>query len=379
VRSLLLTATAAALPLSPVFAAPSVKPVPEFAPVQAVLLSEDLFSAGYHAPELLAEIVAAKAQPWIVTAEPRSTAELEKSLLEAGVKPELLKAAAFIQVPHGNIWMRDYGPVLVADMSQKAPEGGRISFADLKYDGAAGVNDDFPRALGKLLSIPTAEVPVLVDGGNLLAAGDFCITSSTNLALSNKDSGHAELEPGPDALATRYGGALGCRSVLVVRNPPHEHVDMWIKAVSRDTVLVNDLSADTLKLVKAQYGHIPADLGELKARLDDGARQLAAQGLKVERLPMPIPYRGAFRTFANAVFINGTAIVPSFKRYGWGYDEYPDARLEAGYEAKARRIYARHGFKTRFVNADGLIFNGGGFHCVMLQIPALAGLKNKGH
>ncbi len=368
-RSPLATATTAALLTLPrALAAPSVEPVPEYAPVQAVLLSEDLFTAGYHGPELLAEIEAANAEPWIITAEPRKRVDLEASLAEAGVRPQQLAAAAFFHVPHGNLWLRDYGPVMTAE---HGPTGKTLAFVDLKY-GGAGVDDDFPRALAKLFAVPTSYVPVLVDGGNLLTAGDFCFTSVTKMASSG------ELEAGPLALAKRQGAALGCRKVLVVRDPPHEHVDMWAKVVARDTVLVNELSADTLKLVEAQYGHIPADVAELGARLDGGARQLAEAGLKVERLPMPLPYRGAFRTFANAVLVNGTAIVPSFRRFGWGYDDYPDVKLEAAYEASARRLYERHGFRVRFVNADGLIFNGGGFHCVLLQIPALAGIT-KGH
>ena len=372
-RSLYATAATAALTTLPrALAAPSVEPVPEYAPVQAVLLSEDLFSAGYHAPELLDAITAAKAEPWIVTAEPRETAALQKSLGEAGVTAAQLKAAAFFYVPHGNLWLRDYGPVMTAERTEGAG-GTRLSFVDLKYDGAASVNDDFPRSLGKLLNVPTSYLPVLVDGGNFLSAGDFCFTSAAKVASSD------ELIEGPMALATRHGTALGCKKVLVVRDPPHEHVDMWMKVVGRDTVLVNELSADTLKLVEAQYGYIPADVAELKARLDGGARQLEAPGMKVQRLPMPLPYRGAFRTFANALLVNGTAIVPSFQRYGWGYDVYPDAKLEAGYEAAARKAYEDNGFHVRFVNADGLIFNGGGFHCVLLQIPALAGPKIKGH
>jgi agmatine/peptidylarginine deiminase len=365
VRSLYATAATAALTSLPALAAPRVEPVPEYAPVQAVLLSEDLFSAGYHAPELLAAITAAKAEPWIVTAASRKTSELEAQLLEAGAKPEQLKAAAFFSIPHGNLWLRDYGPVMVREGD--AP--GSLAFVDLKYDGAASVNDDFPRALGKRLAVPTSYVPALVDGGNLLTAGDFCFTSAEK---------KASLEDGPVAFAKRHGAALGCKTVLVVENPPHEHVDMWAKVVARDTVLVNELSADSLKLVEAQYGHIPPDVEELKSRLDGGARQLEKAGMKVERIPMPLPYRGGFRTFANAVLVNGTAIVPSFKRFGWGYDDYPDAKLESSYEEAAKRAYERHGFRTSFVNADGLIFNGGGFHCVLLQIPALKGVT-KGH
>lgn len=361
-------ATAALTSLPRAFAAPSVETIPEYAPVQAVLISEDLFTADYHAGELMAAISDAKAEPWIVTTEPRKQAEIAHVLTKSGVKPAQLKTAAFFHASHDNLWLRDYGPIAT---QEHGADGNQLAFVDLKYDSAANVNDDFPRTLGKQLGIPTSYLPVQVDGGNLLSAGDFCFTSAANMASVEEN------DAGPWTLAKRYGPTLGCKNVLVVRNPPHAHVDMWAKVVARDTVLVNELSADTLKLVKAQYGHIPADIDELKVRLDAGARQLSDAGIKVERLPMPLPYRGGFRTFANSILVNGTAIVPSFRRFGWGYEAYPDAALEKAYETKVKAVYGKHGFQTRFVNADGLIFNGGGFHCVLLQIPALAGVNTK--
>jgi agmatine/peptidylarginine deiminase len=112
---------------------------------------------------------------------------------------------------------------------------------------------------------------------------------------------------------------------------------------------------------------------EIKARLDELAVILSAH-FKVKRLPMPLPYRGVFRTYANSLLVNNTAIVPRYHRYGWNYDDYPDAALAADYESKVAAIYREFGYDTRFVNADGLIFNGGAFHCVALQIPALSGV-----
>ena len=51
--------------------ASSLRPVPDFAPVKAVFLSEDLLAYDYHAPELINALAGAGAQVWIATAAPR--------------------------------------------------------------------------------------------------------------------------------------------------------------------------------------------------------------------------------------------------------------------------------------------------------------------
>ena len=346
--------------------------IPEYAPVRAVLISDQLFAAGYHAPELMAAIVAAGAEPWIVTADEQPEAALKKALTIAGVKAKTLGKAAFIHIPHADIWLRDFGPFFARDSA--APGG--LAVLDLKYDSAANVNDDFPKTLGKSLALAVRPVPTLVDGGNLLVSGDFCFTSVADLPRVAKDGAvPVELEPGPLALADKSRGffrMFGCRDALVIRNAPHAHIDMWLKPIKDGVVAVNELSKETLKTVAGPDGFLPPDLLELKERLDLAAAELA-KVVKVERLPMPLPYRGAYRTFANAVLVNGTAIVPRFEHFGWNYDQYPDQKLEPTYEAKTKRIYEKYGYRVKFIPADELIYNGGGFHCVTLQFPAMAG------
>jgi len=331
-------------------------PVPEYARVRAVLFSQDLFEADYNAPALLAAIVEAGAEAWIATTRSHDSAGLRHILAKAGVPERLLRRTAAVDLPHGNIWMRDYGPLMVAE---KAARGPRLRLLDFRYESALQVNDDFPLAMTKRLGIPVTSVPMFLDGGNFLSNGSTCFTSSSG--------------PLNDARAVweRQRDQLGCRRIVVFFNPPHEHLDMWAKIVNRHTVLVNTLDRHTLRAVKRLYGYIPQELRELASNLDRQAAQWSRY-MDVKRVPMPMPYRGAFRTFTNAVLVNGTAILPAYKRYGWNYDDYPDAALEDYYEKTAARAYAKVGYRTRFINADPMIFNGGALHCVTTQVPALA-------
>jgi agmatine/peptidylarginine deiminase len=213
--------------------------------------------------------------------------------------------------------------------------------------------------------------------------GDTCFTSApAPPGIATKSQLQGELEAGPRAFAAKHAQDVGCRKVVVLDDPPHEHLDMWMKVVADGKILVNELDEPTIGRARAMFGQVPEDVRKLKDRLDELAKTLAEHA-EVTRLPMPLPYRHVFRTYANALLVNGTALIPSYERFGWSYDDYPDAALKEHFETRAAEVYARHGFRTRFVRADGLVYNGGAFHCVMLQLPKLgdgltAALHSKG-
>ncbi len=335
-------------------AALPVKAIPEYQPVKALLLSEDLFNYGYEAPALLSAITEAGAEAWIATETETGHQELNAKLAALGVPDKALKRSASLVLPHGNIWLRDYGGFPV-ETRGKNPH---LELLDLKFDGAARTMEDFPAAVGRKLALPVRSVPLAIDGGDFLTNGDFCFTSSK------------DLQKPKDVQAAKE--QLGCRELVVFADPPHAHLDMWAKIVDEHTVLVNQLDERTLAVVKYLYGTIPEDIKALADNLDAKAKEWAKY-LKVVRLPMPMPYRRTFRTYANSVLVNGTAIVPTYDRFGWKYDDYPDKSLAAYYEKSVRKIYELLNFNVRFINADGLLFNGGAFHCVTAPIPAVKG------
>jgi agmatine/peptidylarginine deiminase len=331
--------------------------VPEYAPVHAVLLPADLFGAQYGGPELVRAVLDARAEPWIALDDARGGPELRKELAAQGLTAAEIARTSAVHLPHGNLWLRDYGPLMVSNGSAT---DGTLRFADARYDGMASAEDKFPVAMASAFKTQRAELPVDLDGGNFLSAGDLCFTSASD------DAG----EKAARELEKVALSALGCRELVVVRDPPHVHIDMWMKVVGPKTAFVNEISELTMSVARDLYGHVPPELTQLRDNLNAKAREIARY-LDVVRVPMPMPYRNVFRTYTNAALVNGTAIIPHYERYGWGYDDYPDARFTARYEQTVTRAYERHGFRTRFVPADGLIYNGGAFHCVMLQVPKL--------
>lgn len=335
--------------------------------MQSVLLSEDLFNYEYRAPELVAAIRDAGAKVLIATPVARTAADFRSLLEKWGVQTKDRKDTTALHLPHDNIWLRDYAPIPLVATTAGTP---KLGLVDLRYDSGSKMNDTLPVALGAELKAPVVPVPVFLDGGNFLVAGDLCITS-----MPGPEGATTELQPGPLALKRDHAAALGCRDVLVLVDPPHVHLDMWAKVVSDRKILVNEIDAATMRIASERGSDYPAS--QLKQALDRMATELAKH-LEVVRIPMPLPYRSVFRTYTNSLLINGHAIVPSFARFGWGYDDYPDAALLPDLEKQVAQVYETLGFHVRRINADGMIYNGGAFHCVTATLPKLDSNPSKG-
>ncbi len=329
------------------------RPLPEYAPVSAVMLSADLFAASYHAPEIMRAITKSGAAVVLATTAPQTRRQLAGALLAQGVDKTTVARVYSMYLPHSNIWLRDYGPVLLTS-------GGNppvLDLASFRYDDpSALINNQFAQSLATGMRLSLLASPLALDGGNLLVGGEFCFTSTQDRQITNREEVQTHL--------TR----LGCRKPVVITEAPHAHLDMWMKIVSDQVVLVNQIDDATVAAAKQFYGYVPEEVSRLKQVLDTKADEISRY-LQVTRVPMPLPYRGVFRTYSNSVLINGHAIVPSYHRFGWNYDDYPDARLLPAMEAKVRKIYERVGYRVSAIAADGLIFNGGAFHCVTLPLP----------
>ena len=256
--------------------------------------------------------------------------------------------------------LQDYGPLVIADPNN---HNARLKFASFRYeDPASELNNRFPSLMADKFNFESFSSPLVLDGGNFLAAGDFCFTSTQDLPKTEE----VNVEP--------YLAKLGCRRTVVIKQAPHAHLDMWVKLVSDRQALVNELDARTLREAERLYGHLPQELIKLRDSLDQKAAELS-RFMQVTRIPMPLPYRGTFRSYANAILINHHAIVPSYSHFGWNYDEYPDAALKTDREQRVRRIYEQLGYQVEMINADGLIFNGGAFHCVTVPLPSIQQLN----
>ncbi len=301
-------------------AAKPIEPWPEFLPTEMILLSKELFEAPYNGLQLQDAIKKAK----------------------VGV----LKISADGPLSHTHIWLRDFAP--------QWANRGEIAFDFNFSDPPPSLGDQFPTKLAKFYKASARKIQIELDGGNFQTNGDTCFTSVMNEDLAPRIKDEFK--------------KIGCRQVIVFKNPPHVHLDMWMKVVSESTILISELDEKTLQVASAWFGGVPEDIKQIKHRLDQIAADLSLS-FNVQRIPLPVPYRGTFRNYANSVLVNGTVIIPAYAKYGWGREDYPDTLLNSYYEEKVRKAYTEAGFQVVFINADGLIYNGGAWHCVTAHIP----------
>jgi hypothetical protein len=193
-----------------------------------------------------------------------------------------------------------------------------------------------------------------MDGGNFMTNGETCVVSEE---MWDDPESNREKDPGfalGDHVADIFELALGCRKTKIVSQIPHPHVDMFLKFINKDTILVNRIEDRAMALLSE------AD-ADSKVKIPN----------RVVRIPMPLPVNDIFFTYANSVIVNDTVIIPSYKNPDPGRGTYPDQRYYASYEEEVHKIYQEHGLKPVFLKADDLIKDGGAFHCITFHLPDL--------
>lgn len=346
----------------------NVELIPEFAPTDSVLLSEILFKENFNGAALAQAIVDSGARVIIALSQPMTEEEQLRWRKHHRLDSFNSEQLSLTDIAHDTHWVRDYGPLPIT--VRQANGESRLGFVDLDYKKEMHLDDTVPYQLGLLFSTDIRHVPLTFDGGNFLTDGKNCFMTNDvrkDLSLETKEFA-ADRQKAEAYISQYFRNSAGCEKTVLIENAPHEHIDMWAKIVSPTTILVNQITPETVDYFLKKDGFVPKDVIDMRDNLDHMAQQLSPY-MTVERLPMPAPYRNTMRTYANGILVNKTAILPRYKNFGWNGESYPDQDLHELYEQQVRTAYEKHGFKVAFVDADGLIFNGGALHCVAQQIP----------
>lgn len=342
--------------------------IPEFGPVSTVILPDHLILNNFHGPEIIKDVIAAGADVALVSLKQNRSVDDDKLWLKSyDVGDFEAGKIKFLELEYENPWLRDFGPLMALDERKK------ILFLDFMYEDKSRIDDVFPQKMGALMGIAVRVVPLPSEGGNFLTDGTSCFMSSPTSGAFGKDFGalrKISVDEAKERIGAYFKDFAGCKSIVYFENVPHPHIDMWAKIVNDKTVFVSRLDPKALDLARDKDGGLPIDFVEIQNSLDAAALEFSKH-LKVVRIPMPLPFRGSFRNFTNSLLVNGVAIVPSYARFGWNYDDYPDKALENYYEREVKSLYEEYGLKVKFVNADALIYNGGAFRCVSLQMPRI--------
>lgn len=314
----------------------------EFEATEGVLIAWDWDESEYLFELIIATSSASKV--WVITANQRESARLERDLLRAGVSKANL---GFFEFSHEGIWTRDFGPWTAVDAD------GNPAFIDVIYYPNRRRDDAVPTLMGRYFNAPTYRAPVEIEGGNFMSDGaGRCFFSSKVL----------EVNVGSDAqdLTDLFYDYLGCEYSVILEPLYGEetgHIDMFSKLVGPNTMLVGEYSErdDSMN-------------SYLLERNVQKIRRFAEQTdwpLEIIRIPMPAPRRsGAYPSYTNSLIVNDTVIIPIYP----SQPQYERAAI-AAYQRAFSRAY-------RFItlNADDIIEMGGAIHCTTMGFvtsPAL--------
>ncbi|MCC6461995.1 MAG: agmatine deiminase family protein [Saprospiraceae bacterium] len=337
------------------FTSPPTKPVramAEWEELQALLITWRSH------PTILTEIVrVAREECRVIICCDNSSivAAAQSSLNNAGV--DISSNVDFVVVPNNSIWIRDYGPNCVY-----ANEVDSLYLIDWKYNRVTRPKDDtLSTTMAKFLDIPlyttsVAPADLVNTGGNFMSDG-MGSSFASRLILEENASGNpygvsTKTEPQINQILYDY---MGVQRYIKMNTLPYDaihHIDMHMKLLDEETLLVG------------KYPDGIADGPQIEANIQYVLSQFTTAfgtPFKVIRIPMPpkggkYPDTGGdYRTYANAVFVNKTVILPFY---------------ETQYDSTAQRIWeeALPGYTIKGIDCNAIIPSLGAIHCITKEI-----------
>jgi agmatine deiminase len=269
------------------------------------------------------------------------------------------EAISFIIHKTNRSWMRDSGPIIVKNGTQKEA-------LDFNFNGWAKYNNYqldkwVPRMVAKFLNIPVQQVtykgkPVIVEGGAIetngkgtLITSEECLMHPT-IQVRNQNFTKADYE----AVFKEF---LGITNVIWLGNgiegdDTHGHIDDLCRFVNENTVVTiveSDKKDDNYKPLQDNLKRLQ------NAILENG------KPLNIVELPMPkrIYFDGIVlpASYANFLILNKSVLVPTFN------DSNDRVALNILADCFPNR-------EIIGISAIDLIWGFGTLHCLSQQIPA---------
>lgn len=268
----------------------------------------------------------------------------------------------FVETPFNSIWVRDYGPNTVYLNDVESPY-----MIDWIYNRNRPADDTLvPPAIATVLDIPFYEtsdcandLDLVHTGGNFMNDG-MGRAFSSNLVLDENSFPNNQYGcnyQSEDDVLSIMNTFMGIDEYVLMENliyDPIDHIDMHMKLLDEETLLVGE------------YPEGVADGPQIEANLQyvlDNYMTPYGRPYDVIRVPMPPDNgnypddspQGDYRTYANAVFVNKTVLLPTY---------------EEQYDTTAIRIWeeALPGYKIQGINCNDIIYLNGAIHCITKEI-----------
>ena len=307
---------------------------------------------------ILAEIVRAAREECnvVICCENQNVvAQAKTKLTSSGV--DFSTNVTFLVAPNNSIWVRDYGP-----NSVYANDVDSLYFVDWIYNRPSRPKDDtlvtsiLPFFNVPLYSTSAAPTDMVNTGGNFMSDG-MGTAFASDLIMEENELGNpygvtAKSEAQIDGIMADF---MGIDRYIKMEPLPYDvihHIDMHMKLVDEETLLVG------------QYPAGIADGPQIEANIQyvlSNFQSSFGTPYKVVRIPMPPESgqypntNGDYRTYANAVFVNKTILVPFYQQQ---------------YDTTAQRIWEETmpGYKVVGIDCNSIIPSLGAIHCITKEV-----------
>lgn len=310
------------------------------------------------------------------------------------------------------VWMRDYHPFYVrrADGTLKVVEYLSRNPVRMQFSGASYVPGEAADSETRLYRIPgdsgegrrlaRHRLPLILEAGNLVSTGRHVFLTDKVLEDNAKNLTDPHLVNRGYRPRTReeviaeLAGALEIppENVVITPSLPGEktdHVDLWMMPLGPGEVMIPEIRDEAFG--QLGFGH-EIELGrEAQGFLDDRAREMAAMGYDVARLPMmpavyldrsgppgvpiealpePPGWKGTYYSPANALLANvrgaRRVLLPTTRA-----DRFPDGyrALNEQYRGEWENAFRDRDWEPTSVDATELGRHSGLFRCVSFPIP----------
>ena len=281
--------------------------------------------------------------------------EVKYELLNTYFLPNL-DNVHFLEGPYDSVWIRDYGPNCVY-----ANDVDSLYIIDWIYNRPRPKDDLIPEKIGAYMDLPVfsttlAPVDLVHTGGNFIPDG-MGRAFSEELILNENAAGNnfgvtPKTEEEVDQIMVDF---MGIDNYIKVTNLPYDgihHIDMHWYLLDEETLLV------------AQYPEGVADGPQIEANLQYVLSNFMSPfgtPYKVVRIQSPpsgngnYPPSGAYRTYANLLFVNKTVLVPTYS------PQYDDPNLAILREQLP-------GYRVEGINCNAIIGASGALHCITKPI-----------
>lgn len=298
----------------------------------------DYFEEAHSAVRTLANVIATSEHVHLLVSPNRAPTDLHDNI-------------TCHQIPFGDIWLRDTGPVFVM-------RGDEVWAAQFAFNGWGGKyvfehDSEVATRIAALANVPISSSTLVAEGGGLDCNGRGTFLSTRECLLNdNRNPALSETDV-EEALAK----ALGCKKLIwldqgLVGDHTDGHVDNVARFVGPNTVVcMSPLGSSDPNA---------AVLSEIKHALESATTAEGA-ALEVITIPSPGPIAGPLgpmaASYCNFLIANSCVVVPTF-----GVASDAQALATMGKLFPNRRIVPLHAY--------ALLTGGGTLHCISQQEPS---------